>query len=128
VSIWHTPRKGPHPKRLLQHRQRHRLGGRGKRTVERYWGVSNFDVVDMIELWGSPAALMLPTDQVLYNLTQRAMARRGRGCWKRTESGNPDDVVLATSAIELLPGPDQPQCDNAPDSAWRRLLSPRGTR
>src|SRR4030088_215307 len=39
----------------------------------RYWGVSNFDVVDMIELWGPAAGAEVATDQVLYNLTRRGI-------------------------------------------------------
>ena len=38
----------------------------------RYWGVSNFDVVDMIELWRLGGA-KVATDQVLYNLTRRGI-------------------------------------------------------
>jgi diketogulonate reductase-like aldo/keto reductase len=39
----------------------------------RYWGVSNFDVVDMIELWALAGGPEVATDQVLYNLTQRGI-------------------------------------------------------
>jgi diketogulonate reductase-like aldo/keto reductase len=39
----------------------------------RYWGVSNFDVVDMIELWGLDGGTKVATDQVLYNLTRRGI-------------------------------------------------------
>jgi diketogulonate reductase-like aldo/keto reductase len=39
----------------------------------RYWGVSNFDVVDMIELWGIAGGANVATDQVLYNLTRRGI-------------------------------------------------------
>jgi diketogulonate reductase-like aldo/keto reductase len=39
----------------------------------RYWGVSNFDVVDMIELRGLADGRNAATDQVLYNLTQRGI-------------------------------------------------------
>ena len=39
----------------------------------RYWGVSNFDVVDMIELWGLAGGTNVATDQVLYNLTRRGI-------------------------------------------------------
>src|SRR6266850_1526835 len=39
----------------------------------RYWGVSNFDVVDMIELWGLAGGAEVATDQVLYNLTRRGV-------------------------------------------------------
>jgi diketogulonate reductase-like aldo/keto reductase len=38
----------------------------------RYWGVSNFDVVDMLELWRLGGA-KVATDQVLYNLTRRGI-------------------------------------------------------
>lgn len=37
----------------------------------RYWGVSNFDVEDMAELWSLPGGEAVATDQVLYNLTRR---------------------------------------------------------
>ena len=37
----------------------------------RYWGVSNFDVEDMHELWSLPGGRSVATDQVLYNLTRR---------------------------------------------------------
>jgi diketogulonate reductase-like aldo/keto reductase len=39
----------------------------------RYWGVSNFDVIDMIELWGLAGGSEVATDQVLYNLTRRGI-------------------------------------------------------
>jgi diketogulonate reductase-like aldo/keto reductase len=39
----------------------------------RYWGVSNFDVVDMIELWKLDGGANVATDQVLYNLTRRGI-------------------------------------------------------
>jgi diketogulonate reductase-like aldo/keto reductase len=39
----------------------------------RYWGVSNFDVVDMIELWRLDGGAKVATDQVLYNLTRRGI-------------------------------------------------------
>jgi diketogulonate reductase-like aldo/keto reductase len=39
----------------------------------RYWGVSNFDVVDMIELWRLDDGAKVATDQVLYNLTRRGI-------------------------------------------------------
>jgi diketogulonate reductase-like aldo/keto reductase len=39
----------------------------------RYWGVSNFDVVDMIELRGLIGGANVATDQVLYNLTRRGI-------------------------------------------------------
>lgn len=39
----------------------------------RYWGVSNFDVVDMIELWGLAGGAEVATDQVLYNRTRRGI-------------------------------------------------------
>jgi diketogulonate reductase-like aldo/keto reductase len=37
----------------------------------RYWGVSNLDVADMVELTGVPGADQVQTDQILYNLTRR---------------------------------------------------------
>jgi diketogulonate reductase-like aldo/keto reductase len=39
----------------------------------RYWGVSNFDVIDMIELWGLAGGSEVATDEVLYNLTRRGI-------------------------------------------------------
>jgi diketogulonate reductase-like aldo/keto reductase len=39
----------------------------------RHWGVSNFDVVDMIELWKLDGGAKVATDQVLYNLTRRGI-------------------------------------------------------
>jgi diketogulonate reductase-like aldo/keto reductase len=39
----------------------------------RYWGVSNFDVMDMVELVGLPGGGAVATDQVLYNLTGRGI-------------------------------------------------------
>ena len=39
----------------------------------RYWGVSNFDVVDMIELRGVTGGVDVAADQVLYNLTRRGI-------------------------------------------------------
>src|SRR6185369_1197643 len=38
----------------------------------RYWGVSNFDVDDMNELWNVDGGTDVTTDQILYNLTRRA--------------------------------------------------------
>ncbi len=37
----------------------------------RSWGVSNFDVDDMAELWTVPAGRDVVTDQILYNLSRR---------------------------------------------------------
>lgn len=37
----------------------------------RYFGVSNFDLGDMRDLWELPGARAVATDQVLYNLTRR---------------------------------------------------------
>jgi diketogulonate reductase-like aldo/keto reductase len=39
----------------------------------RYWGVSNFDLADMQELWSLPDGANAVTDQVLYNLARRAI-------------------------------------------------------
>src|SRR3977135_546086 len=39
----------------------------------RYWGVSNFDVVDMIELGGLTAGGDVEANEVLYNLTRRGI-------------------------------------------------------
>jgi diketogulonate reductase-like aldo/keto reductase len=39
----------------------------------RYWGVSNFDVIDMEELRMLPGGDEVATDQVLYNLTRRGI-------------------------------------------------------
>jgi diketogulonate reductase-like aldo/keto reductase len=37
------------------------------------WGVSNFDIADMGELWKTPEGAGVATDQVLYNLTRRGV-------------------------------------------------------
>jgi diketogulonate reductase-like aldo/keto reductase len=37
----------------------------------RHWGVSNFDVMDLIELWSIPRGSDAQTDQALYNLARR---------------------------------------------------------
>jgi diketogulonate reductase-like aldo/keto reductase len=37
----------------------------------RYWGVSNFDLGDMVELSGLPSGRQVQTDQILYNLMRR---------------------------------------------------------
>ena len=39
----------------------------------RHWGVSNFDLADMEELWSLEAGGAAATDQVLYNLTRRGI-------------------------------------------------------
>lgn len=39
----------------------------------RHWGVSNFDVDDMNDLWDTPGGRTVGTDQVLYNLTRRGI-------------------------------------------------------
>ena len=39
----------------------------------RYYGISNFDVKDMEELWDTPGGQEAQTDQVLYNLSRRAI-------------------------------------------------------
>jgi diketogulonate reductase-like aldo/keto reductase len=38
----------------------------------RYYGVSNFDIEDMQELWNAPGGSAISTDQVLYNLVRRS--------------------------------------------------------
>jgi diketogulonate reductase-like aldo/keto reductase len=45
------------------------LAGAGK---IRYWGVSNFDIVDMIELWRL-GGVNVAANEVLYNLTRRGI-------------------------------------------------------
>jgi diketogulonate reductase-like aldo/keto reductase len=61
----------------------------------RHWGVSNFDVTDLIDLWQIPSGSDGQTDQVLYNL-----ARRGPECnllpWCRER----DLPVISYSPIE----------------------------
>ena len=37
----------------------------------RYWGVSNFNLCDMRDLWGVPGGSSAITDQLLYNLARR---------------------------------------------------------
>lgn len=61
----------------------------------RYWGVSNFDVDDMEELVGLPGGGAVATNQVLYNLTRRAI-EWDLLPWSR-ERGIP---VMAYSPIE----------------------------
>lgn len=39
----------------------------------RYWGVSNFDLADMQELWSVPGGSSAVTDQLLYNLARRGI-------------------------------------------------------
>ena len=39
----------------------------------RYWGVSNFDIVDMIELWRLTGGVDVAANEVLYNLTRRGI-------------------------------------------------------
>jgi diketogulonate reductase-like aldo/keto reductase len=39
----------------------------------RYWGISNFDVMDLDELAALPEAATFQTDQVLYNLARRGI-------------------------------------------------------
>jgi diketogulonate reductase-like aldo/keto reductase len=41
------------------------------RGMIRYWGVSNLDIDDMIELWGVPGGDEVQTNQILYNLARR---------------------------------------------------------
>jgi diketogulonate reductase-like aldo/keto reductase len=41
------------------------------RGLIRYWGVSNLDADDMVELAGVPGGDKVQTDQILYNLTRR---------------------------------------------------------
>jgi diketogulonate reductase-like aldo/keto reductase len=41
----------------------------------RYFGVSNFDLADMQELWRLPGAHALATNQLLYNLQRRGIER-----------------------------------------------------
>jgi diketogulonate reductase-like aldo/keto reductase len=38
----------------------------------RHWGVSNFDVMDLIDLWQIPSGPDVQIDQVLYNLARRS--------------------------------------------------------
>ena len=42
-----------------------------RRGMIRHWGVSNFDLDDMIELSGVPGGDEVQTNQILYNLTRR---------------------------------------------------------
>jgi diketogulonate reductase-like aldo/keto reductase len=42
------------------------------RGLIRHWGVSNFDVVDLADLWHIPRGGDAQTDQVLYNLARRS--------------------------------------------------------
>jgi diketogulonate reductase-like aldo/keto reductase len=42
----------------------------------RHWGVSNFDVDDMDDLWDTPGGRTVSTNQILYNLTRRGIEYR----------------------------------------------------
>jgi aryl-alcohol dehydrogenase-like predicted oxidoreductase len=61
----------------------------------RYWGVSNFDVVHMIELWGITDGADVASDQVLYNLTRRGF-EYDLLPWRRNRS----IPIMAYSPIE----------------------------
>jgi diketogulonate reductase-like aldo/keto reductase len=61
----------------------------------RYWGVSNLDVDDLVELAGVPGGDQVQTDQILYNLTRRG-AEYGLIPWL-FERGIP---IMAYSPIE----------------------------
>jgi diketogulonate reductase-like aldo/keto reductase len=61
----------------------------------RHWGVSNFDVTDMVQLAELPGGRAVETDQVLYNLTRRGIEWNLLP-WCR-ENGLP---VIAYSPIE----------------------------
>ena len=39
----------------------------------RHWGVSNFSIGDMEEVWGTPGGELVATNQLLYNLTRRGI-------------------------------------------------------
>ena len=68
-----------------------------KRTgLIRHWGVSNFDITDMLELMDLPAGAAVETDQVPYNLTRRGIEWNLLP-WCR-ENGLP---IMAYSPIEL---------------------------
>jgi diketogulonate reductase-like aldo/keto reductase len=43
-----------------------------ERGWTRYWGVSNFDAMDLAELWELPGGSEAQVDQVLYNLVRRS--------------------------------------------------------
>jgi len=69
----------------------------------RYWGVSNFDILDMAELMRVPGGSAVQTDQVLYNLMRRGIEFDLLPALQ--EQGIP---VMAYSPIEqgrLLPNP-----------------------
>ena len=61
----------------------------------RYWGVSNFDVKDMVELYALAGGTTCATDQVLYNLRRRGI-EAGLLPWCR-DRGIP---IMAYSPIE----------------------------
>jgi diketogulonate reductase-like aldo/keto reductase len=42
-----------------------------ERGLIRHWGVSNFDAMDLLDLWNIPGGPDAQTDQVLYNLARR---------------------------------------------------------
>jgi diketogulonate reductase-like aldo/keto reductase len=61
----------------------------------RYWGVSNFDIKDMLELYALAGGTACATDQVLYNLRHRAI-EAGLLPWCR-DRGIP---IMAYSPLE----------------------------
>ncbi len=67
----------------------------------RYWGVSNFDVGDMEELYALPSGTRCATNQVLYNLSERGIEFRLRALCQR--HGMP---IMAYSPLHqgALPG------------------------
>ena len=73
------------------------------RGLIRHWGVSNFDVPDLVELTGVLGGTAVETDQVPYDLTRRGIE------WdllpRCREAGLP---VMAYSPLELGRMPDHP--------------------
>lgn len=72
----------------------------------RHWGVSNFDVDDLEELWGVPGGRACAANQILYNLSRRGPERELLG-WCEAHAV----PVMAYSPIEQGRLPARPALD-----------------
>ena len=83
----------------------------------RYYGVSNFDVGDMEELWSVPGGCAVATNQVLYNLTRRGVEWELLP-WQRKHS----IPIMAYSAkfASAFYGPFREAAESAPQFGNRR--------
>jgi diketogulonate reductase-like aldo/keto reductase len=74
----------------------------------RHWGVSNFDVSDMLELVSLPGGEAVTTDQVLYNLTRRGIEHdllpwcRARGIPIMAYSPIEQGQLLGDAAVQAV--------------------------